>query len=93
MSTEHSQGFIAFSDTESVERSNNVQLGEDSGSAQTIQGFRDQRQEISVFDSDDIQALVVNTEMKTSFRFLHEQDWGRCIRATGSDESFTKILI
>ena len=43
MSTECSQGFIAFSDTESVERSNNVQLGEDSGSAQTIQGFRDQR--------------------------------------------------
>ena len=41
MSTECSQGFIAFSDTESVERSNNVQLGEDSGSAQTIQGFRD----------------------------------------------------
>ena len=74
MSTECGQGFITFSDTESVERSNNVQLDEDSGSAQTIQGFRDQRQEISVFDSDGIQASVVNTEMKTSFRFLHEQD-------------------
>ena len=72
MSTECSQGFIAFSDTESVERSNNVQLGEDPGSAQTIQGFRDQRQGISVFDSDGIQASVVNTEMKTFFRFLHE---------------------
>ena len=74
MSTERGQGFITFSDTESVERSNNVQLGEDSGSAQTIQGFRDQRQRISVFDSDGIQASVVNTEMKTFFRFLHEQD-------------------
>ena len=74
MSTECGQGFIAFSDTESVERSNNVQLGKDSDSAQTIQGFRDQRQGISVFDSDGIQASVVNTEMKTSFRFLHEQD-------------------
>ena len=58
----------------SVERSNNVQLGEDPGSAQTIQGFRDQRQEISVFDSDSIQASVVNTETKIFFRFLHEQD-------------------
>ena len=93
MSTERGQGFIAFSDTESVERSNNVQLSEDPGSAQTIQGFRDQRQGILVFDSDGIQASVVNTETKTSSRFLHEQDWGRCIRATGSDESFAKILI
>ena len=54
MSTECDQGFITFSDTESVKRSNNVQLGEDSGSAQMIQGFGDQRQGISVFDSDDI---------------------------------------
>ena len=93
MSTECGQGFITFSDTESVERSNNVQLGEDPGSAQTIQGFRDQRQGISVFDSDDIQASVVNTEMKTFSEFLHKQDWGRCIRVTDSDESFAKILI
>ena len=41
MSTECSQDFIAFLNTESVERSNNVQLGEDPDSAQTIQGFRD----------------------------------------------------
>ena len=74
MSTECSQGFITFSNTESVERSNNVQLGEDSGLTQMIQGFRDQRQEISVFDNDGIQASVVNTETKTFFRFLHEQD-------------------
>ena len=93
MSTECSQDFITFSDTESVECSNNVQLGEDPDSAQTIQGFRDQRQRISVFDSDDIQASVINTEMKTFSEFLHEQDWGCCIRATDSDEFFAKILI
>ena len=58
-----------------------------------IQGFRDQRQGISVFDSDDIQASVVNTEIKIFFRFLHEQDWGHCIRVTDLNEFFTKILI
>ena len=93
MSTECSQDFIIFSDTESVEHSNNVQLDEDSDSAQIIQGFRDQRQEILVFDSDDIQASVVNTEIKTFSEFLHEQDWDCCIRVTDLNEFFAKILI
>ena len=39
-----------------------------------IQGFRDQRQEISVFNSDGIQTSVVNTETKIFSEFLHEQD-------------------
>ena len=89
MSTECSQGFIAFSDTESVERSNNFQLGEDPGSAQTVQGFRDQRQRVSVLDGNCVEASVVYTEIKASFRFLYKEDRCGRFRMTDSDESFT----
>ena len=72
-----------------IESGNNIKLGEDLGSTQTVQGFRDQRQRVSVLNSDCIEASVVYAEMKASFRFLYKEDRCSGFRTTDSDESFT----
>ena len=72
-----------------IESSNDIKLGEDLGLTQTVQGFRDQGQRVSVLDSDCVEVSVVYAETKASFRFLYKEDRCGGFRMTGSDESFT----
>ena len=72
-----------------IESSNDIKLDEDLDLTQTVQGFRDQRQRVSVLNSDCVEASVVYTEMKASFRFLYKEDRCSGFRMTDSDEFFT----
>ena len=72
-----------------IESGNDIKLDEDLGLTQTVQGFRDQRQRVSVLDSDCVETFIVYTEMKASFRFFYKENRCGGFRTTDSDESFT----
>ena len=72
-----------------IESGNDIKLDKDLDLTQTVQGFRDQRQRVSVLNSDCVEASVVYAETKTSFRFLYKENRYSEFRMTDSDKFFT----
>ena len=57
-----------------IESDNDIKLSEDLDSTQTVQGFRDQRQRVSVLNSDYVETSVVYAETKASVTVLKRSD-------------------
>ena len=72
---------------------NDVELGEESGTGQTIKGFLQPGNRISILDDDVIKFSVVHTHLNTSPKFADKDHWEAGEECTEAYESFLKILI
>ena len=76
-----------------MESGNDVELGEELGIGQMIEGLLQLGNKVSVFDGDIIKFLVIHTYLNTSPRFVNKDHWGAGGECAGVYEFFLKVLI
>ena len=84
---------MAFGYPELVKSSDDVQLCVEFRVAEGVEGFADERERVTVFDSDGVQSTVVLADPDSASWFGGEQEGCSASRARFANEPFVEVVV
>lgn len=85
--------FVSGSDSNEVVRAAQIELGKESSFGKSVEGFGDEREWVTVLESELVEAPIVDAETKGSVLLLDEKDGSSSGRRRVSNESLVEILL